>query len=134
MGIMEKLAAQRAKIREMQAELPAAPAAPAVPDGWTQTPRTKRGKPVYEVYAICTKPRNPVASLLDRLPMESQRHEEGDTCPHCLGTGRYNAHKGHFHNEKCYRCNGKGLLDARDLAFLDRRKKGAGPICHIVTA
>lgn len=112
----------------------AAPAEPTLPNGWTNTGRTKRGKPVYEVYATFAKTKNPVTSLLDRLPREQAEHHEGDTCPHCLGSGRYTAHRGHFANEKCYRCDGKGLLDKKDLAFLKRRLEADEPICVVVTA
>lgn len=104
-----------------------------LPDGWTDTGRIKDGKKVVRVYAICRKV-NIIRDLMDRLPHESPDHHLGGTCPHCLGTGRYSAHRGHFHNSKCYRCNGKGLLDNRDMAFLQRRMGSHEPICHIVTA
>lgn len=67
---------------------------------------------------------------------ESKRegHVDGGSCPHCNGTGRYRFHSDATRNEKCYRCDGKGRLDARDLAFLDRRAGGAGPICWVVSA
>lgn len=105
----------------------------SAPDNWTATGRTKRGKPVYIVYAIFEKI-NPVRAILDALPREVGEHVESGVCPHCQGRGRYSAHRGHFHNEKCYRCDGKGLLDAKDLRFLKRREVNKEPICRIVTA
>lgn len=67
---------------------------------------------------------------------ESKReaHREGGACPHCAGTGRYRLHTKPGSNDKCYRCHGKGRLDRKDLAYLDRRIKGAGPICWVVSA
>lgn len=75
------------------------------------------------------------AQKLERW-VESKRHEHkvGELCPHCSGTGRYRLHTQPGSNGKCFRCDGKGRLDARDLAFLDRRAGGAGPICWIVSA
>lgn len=66
---------------------------------------------------------------------ESKReeHKVGSVCPHCCGTGRYVLHTKPGNN-KCYRCDGKGRLNAKDLAFLDRRLGGAGPVCWVVTA
>lgn len=131
MSIMDKLAAQRAKIEAMKSAMPAAP---ALPTGWVDTGRTKGTKKVVRVYAIFAKRPNPVASLLDRLPKEHGEHKVGGTCPHCLGSGRYSAHRGHFHNEKCYRCDGKGVLNARDISYLNRRLSGGEPLCRVVTA
>jgi len=105
------------------------------PKEWAATGRTKEGKPVYVVYATFTKRPNPVLAVVGRsLPIEPTAHTEGGTCPHCGGSGRYSAHRGHFHREKCFRCDGKGTLNARDLAFLKRRQKGAGPVCIVVSA
>lgn len=107
-----------------------------IPAGWTHLGE-RNGKPHYRTAparAVAKRRPNPVASLLDRLPKEGGHHHLGGTCPHCLGSGRYSAHRGHFANEKCYRCHGKGVLDERDMRFLERRMKGSGPICHIVTA
>ncbi len=107
-----------------------------VPEGWVYLGEF-RGKPHYRTTPgiAVPKPRhNPVASLLDRLPQESPRHAVGGTCPHCLGSGRYSAHRGHFHNQKCYRCDGKGVLNAKDLAFLNRREAAKAPVCRVATA
>lgn len=131
MNMTKRLAASRAKINAMKEQLPAEPVV-ETPDGWTAANRTKRNKPVYVAYATFTKPRNRVRELLD-LPLEDERHRVGDVCPHCMGAGRY---KNHLSGEvgPCFRCHQKGTLDAKDLAYFNRRLKGAGPICHIRTA
>lgn len=61
-------------------------------------------------------------------------HRVGGVCPHCNGSGRYRFHTDASRNDKCYRCDGKGRLSAKDLAYLDRRMGGAGPICWVVSA
>ena len=61
-------------------------------------------------------------------------HAEGSSCPHCSGTGRYRFHTDVGRNDKCFRCDGKGHLNARDIAFLDRRLGGNGPICWVISA
>lgn len=75
------------------------------------------------------------AQKLERW-VEAKRadHKVGELCPHCSGTGRYRFHVDATRNEKCYRCDGKGRLDARDLAFLNRRLGGAGPVCWVIGA
>lgn len=67
---------------------------------------------------------------------ESKRdeHVEGGICPHCSGSGRYRLHTQRGSNGKCYRCDGKGRLNHKDLAFFARRLSGAGPICWVTTA
>lgn len=132
MNMAERLAASRAKINAMKEQLSETPIV-ETPNGWQSTDRVTRGKPVYVVYAIFKKI-NPVLDILTTLPLENSRHIEGGTCPHCEGSGRYSAHRGHFNNEKCFRCHGKGTLDAKDIAYLERRRQGAGPVCHIKTA
>lgn len=62
---------------------------------------------------------------------KGSEHVLGGTCPHCGGTGRYRFHTDLGRNEKCYRCNGKGILDARDLSFFAKRTSGVGPICWV---
>ena len=133
MNVMEKLAAQRAKISAMKSALPEAP---STPQGWTKTPRTKRGKPVYEVYAVLRKPVNPVHKIgaYKRLDLDTLALTPGMTCPACLGSGMRVW-------GTCYWCNvpstkgpGKGVLDARDIAFIEARRKGAGPICDVQAA
>ena len=60
-------------------------------------------------------------------------HKVGGICPHCKGTGRYVLHtKGG--NNRCYRCHGKGRLDRKDMAYMERRLQGSGPLCWVVTA
>ncbi|WP_075881466.1 hypothetical protein [Vreelandella massiliensis] len=135
MNMTERLAASRAKINAMKEQLPDKPVI-ELPTGWVHIGE-RNGKPHYRTTPGVTVPkpkRNPVADLLDRLPKERGHHKVGSTCPHCLGSGRYSAHRGHFHNEKCYRCDGKGLLDAKDLAYLKRREVNQEPICKVVTA
>jgi hypothetical protein len=67
---------------------------------------------------------------------ESKRSEHlvGGKCPHCSGTGRYRFHTDASRNDKCYRCDGKGVLNARDLGFLTKRLDGAGPVCWVRSA
>lgn len=63
------------------------------------------------------------------LPREHQLHEIGKYCPHCGGTGSYLIHRRRV-IEKCYRCDGKGILDEFDMAFLElRRRRGATVNC-----
>lgn len=61
-------------------------------------------------------------------------HKNGGSCPHCGGTGRYRFHTNPHRNEKCYRCNGKGRLDTRDLVFFARRLQGGGPVNWVISA
>lgn len=133
MNMQERLAASRAKINAMKEELEVT-SPPTVPENWKDAGRTKRGKAVYVAYAIFAKKSNPVADLLARLPQESGKHEVGGTCPHCSGSGRYSAHRGHFVNEKCFRCDGKGTLNGKDLAYLRRREAADEPVCRVVSA
>ena len=65
---------------------------------------------------------------------KAEQHIAGSACPHCSGTGRYRFHTDGTRNERCFRCNGKGRLDAKDLGFLNRRLGGAGPVCWVVSA
>lgn len=105
-----------------------------LPEGWVYLGE-RNGKPHYRTApGIAVKKPSAVVKALMTLPVESSRHEVGDTCPHCKGVGRYSAHLGHFRNEKCFRCDGKGELNEKDIALLDRRMQGAGPVCHVVTA
>lgn len=63
-----------------------------------------------------------------------EEHKNGGVCPHCRGSGRYMFHTDPKRNERCFRCNGKGHLNERDLAFLQRRVGGAAPICLVSSA
>jgi len=65
---------------------------------------------------------------------KQEQHNAGAACPHCSGTGRYHFHTDAARNERCFRCNGKGTLDTRDLGFLQRRVQGAGPVCWVASA
>lgn len=65
---------------------------------------------------------------------KAEQHTDGSACPHCSGTGRYRFHTDATRNERCFRCNGKGRLDGKDLSFLSKRLKGAGPVCWVVSA
>ena len=65
---------------------------------------------------------------------KAEQHTAGSACPHCSGTGRYRFHTDATRNERCFRCNGKGRLDSKDLAFLNKRLGGAGPVCWVVSA
>lgn len=65
---------------------------------------------------------------------KAEQHTAGSACPHCSGTGRYRFHTDSTRNERCFRCNGKGRLDAKDLGFLNKRLGGAGPVCWVVSA
>lgn len=64
------------------------------------------------------------------LPLEDTVHELGGSCPHCGGLGRYFHHQ-YRSWDKCYRCDGKGILDAFDLALLRFRLQGAGPVNRV---
>lgn len=67
---------------------------------------------------------------------ESKRgeHVAGGKCPHCAGIGRYRFHTDPTRNDKCFRCDGKGVLNTRDLAFLTKRIEGSAPICWVRSA
>ena len=110
----------------------------------TETTVAKVAKPRIRVYAgaIITDLMLKLALGIETAAQKLERwveakradHKVGELCPHCSGTGRYHLHTQRGSNGKCFRCNGKGRLDARDLAFLDRRAGGAGPICWVVSA
>lgn len=96
--------------------------------------RVRNGKIVLRMYAVLAKPEPKRASnVVQLLPKEQSVHKLGDTCPHCLGKKRYSWHNSDK-TEKCFRCHGKGFLDARDLAYLAKRQEEKRPICHVVTA
>ena len=63
-----------------------------------------------------------------------EQHVAGGTCPHCNGTGRYVLHTQPGSNGKCYRCDGKGALNNKDLAFLGNRIQRKRPVCWAITA
>lgn len=96
--------------------------------------RVRNGKIVIRMAAILAKPK-PASNIVEfaPLPREVHIHKVGDTCPHCMGKRRYSWHLTE-RTEKCFRCNGKGILDARDIAFLRARVQESRPICKVVTA
>lgn len=123
------LAAMASEIsQELQQE-----AKPALPAHVTYL-GVRNGKPHYRAMGVATE--KPRASELFRRWAESraEQHQVGGICPHCKGTGRYVLHTRPGERNKCYRCDGKGTLNAKDLAFLNRRLGGAGPICWATTA
>jgi len=135
MNMQERLAASRAKINAMKQTVQREEQQ-VVPEGWVYI-REIKGRPHYRTtpgIAVPNKPVNPVADLLARLPQENSKHEVGGTCPHCSGSGRYSAHRGHFTDEKCFRCDGKGILNSKDLAYLRRREAADEPVCRVATA
>lgn len=131
MTMAERRAAAAARIKDM-----AAAAAK------TETPRAKRDTSLLprirvvagaalEVVMAALK----VAKLTAMWQQSTAKeHVVGSTCPHCQGTGRYRLHTKPGSNDKCYRCHGKGTLDAKDLAYLNRRMGGAGPVCWVISA
>ena len=64
------------------------------------------------------------------LPIENPVHVLGGQCPHCGGSGRYLNHQRRCWG-KCFRCDGKGVLDPFDIALLRLRLNGGGPVCQI---
>lgn len=129
----ERRAAAAARLKAMTQTVVAEQPKPATP----AKPRLRvyAGGIVTELMLKLALGIETAAQKLERWA-ESKReaHREGGACPHCSGTGRYRFHTQPGRNDKCYRCHGKGRLDRRDLAFLDRRIKGAGPICWVVSA
>jgi excinuclease UvrABC ATPase subunit len=133
---MSKLSDMRAAAAAKLAAAKAAAQAPAK--------RDNSHKPRIQVYAggVITELAIKLALGIETAAQKLARwtesravqHVEGGLCPHCEGTGRYRLHTNPNSNDKCYRCHGKGRLDSRDLAFLDRRIKGAGPVCWITSA
>jgi len=140
MDLQALRAAARAKLTaalaEGKAAQPIQPAQPALPKGWVALgtcPAT--GKPRYRTAPAVVERKPSFAERAARwLEAKADQHTAGGTCPHCRGTGRYHFHTDASRNEKCYRCDGKGVLNAKDLAFLNKRIGGAGPVCWVVTA
>lgn len=128
MKMSERRAAAAARLQALAAEV----TRPVLPSHVTYLGE-RNGKPHYRV--MPTIERTPRAA--DHLAMwaesKAEQHRAGGSCPHCQGTGRYYLHT-KAGNNKCYRCNGKGVLDGRDMAFLNRRLGGKGPVCWVVTA
>lgn len=94
-------------------------------------------KPRIRVYALIGRTVQLVSKAVQKLTSlwdERHHNEEGHQCPHCEGTGRYRMWLDTSVNNKCYRCNGKGHLDTRDMAFLRRRLEGHGPVSGVRSA
>lgn len=127
MKMSERRAAAAARIKQLAEQAAPAPAKPRL--------RVYAGQLVTEAMVKMALGLETFAQKLARWA-ESKReaHVDGSACPHCNGTGRYRFHTDATRNEKCYRCDGKGRINQKDLAYLDRRIKGAGPVCWVVAA
>lgn len=133
MNMQERMAAASKRLASIKATVAAAPAKPAEP--------AKPAKPAIRVYmggvvtrAMIRKALG-IKSVIEKwAESKAPQHGVGSKCPHCNGTGRYLFHTNPQRNERCYRCNGKGVLDARDMAFLNRRLQGGEPVCWVTTA
>lgn len=127
MKMSERRAAAAARIKQLAEQAAPAPAKPRL--------RVYAGQLVTEAMVKMALGLETFAQKLARWA-ESKReaHVDGGACPHCNGTGRYRFHTDATRNEKCYRCDGKGRINQKDLAYLDRRIKGAGPVCWVVAA
>lgn len=123
----QRRAAAAARIKAMAEAAVAAPVKPRL--------RVRAGGVVTELMIKLALGLETAAQKLQRWA-EAKRgqHVAGGQCPHCSGTGRYRFHSDPTRNDKCFRCDGKGTLNERDLAFLDRRVGGAGPVCWVVSA
>ena len=123
----QRRAAAAARIKAMTEAAVAAPVKPRL--------RVRAGGVVTELMIKLALGLETAAQKLQRWA-EAKRgqHVAGGQCPHCSGTGRYRFHTDPTRNDKCFRCDGKGTLNGRDLAFLDRRIGGAGPVCWVVSA
>lgn len=123
----QRRAAAAARIKAMTEAAVAAPVKPRL--------RVRAGGVVTELMIKLALGLETAAQKLQRWA-EAKRgqHVAGGQCPHCSGTGRYRFHTDPTRNDKCFRCDGKGTLNERDLAFLDRRVGGAGPVCWVVSA
>ena len=123
----QRRAAAAARIKAMTEAAVAAPVKPRL--------RVRAGGVVTELMIKLALGLETAAQKLQRWA-EAKRgqHVVGGQCPHCSGTGRYRFHTDPTRNDKCFRCDGKGTLNERDLAFLDRRVGGAGPVCWVVSA
>ena len=121
---MSLLAKKMATIQALRAKAEPKPEKPRY--------RVRNGKVVIRMYAVLSKPK-PASNVVQLLTRERSTHRVGETCPHCQGKKTYSWHM-YDRTEKCYRCHGKGFLDARDLMFLQRRQQESRAICHVVTA
>lgn len=123
----QRRAAAAARIKAMTEAAVAAPVKPRL--------RVRAGGVVTELMIKLALGLETAAQKLQRwAEAKRDQHVVGGQCPHCSGTGRYRFHTDPTRNDKCFRCDGKGTLNERDLAFLDRRVGGAGPVCWVVSA
>lgn len=92
------------------------------PDGWEYIGEVN-GKPRFKYMkrdnfrVVVKRHHTPFTPLV-------HQHVVGGVCPHCNGVGRF------YGNGKCFRCDGKGKLDEKDLAFYEKRKRTGRPICR----
>ncbi|MFV1943467.1 hypothetical protein VPH49_21885 [Pseudomonas luteola] len=97
-------------------------------------------KPRIRVYALIGRTVELVSKAVQALThiwteyKERDVNRAGHTCPHCEGTGRYRMWLNPNTNAKCYRCDGKGIMNDRDMAYLRRRLEGHGPVSTIRSA
>jgi hypothetical protein len=124
----ERRAAAAARIKALTAEATPAPA-PATPA--KPRLRVRMGAIVTEAMIRMALG---VKQLKEWAKSRAEQHVAGHACPHCGGSGRYRFHTDASRNEKCFRCDGKGQLNAKDLAYFERRLGGKGPICWTVSA
>lgn len=134
---MSKLQEKLAAIRALKAK--------AEPKKEKPRYRVRDGKVVLRMYAVLAKPepKKPVSNVRDlvsgkfqHLQYDRQPVQVGSKCDHCM-PGRPGRYKNPLTGEigKCWPCNGKGIFDARDLAFDNARRRGErGPICHMRSA
>lgn len=121
----ERRAAAAARIQSIAATV--APAKPRI--------RVRAGELVTEAMIKLALGTETAAQKLARwAESKREQHIEGGCCPHCKGTGRYRFHTDATRNEKCYRCDGKGTLNTKDLAFFTNRLKNDRPVCWVTTA
>lgn len=123
MKMSDRLAASAARIKALAAQAEVKPAKPRL--------RVHAGQLVTEAMI---KAALGIKTLVSWAQSRRSEHKVGATCPHCQGSGRYRLHTRPGSNDKCYRCDGKGRLNEKDMAYLTRRLEGAGPVCWVVSA
>lgn len=123
MKMSDRLAASAARIKALAAQAEVKPAKPRL--------RVHAGQLVTEAMI---KAALGIKTLVSWAQSRRSEHKVGATCPHCQGSGRYRLHTRPGSNDKCYRCDGKGRLNEKDMAYLTRRLEGAGPVCWVASA
>jgi len=129
MKMSERRAAAAARIKALETQV----AQPALPAHVTYLGE-RNGKPHYRVIPTIERTPSGAERMAAWAEAKAEQHKAGGICPHCKGTGRYHLYTQPGSNGKCFRCDGKGRLNAKDLAFLNRRLGGKGPICWVVSA